>query len=438
MRHISLRNKCLQVKGSYSSQPKAPQQTPQTTYKPQYHKTTTFAAAAVDQPEIGSEPAGSDVEGGTETEDAEAASEEARGTYLPELFSDSPIADWSINIKMANAIQANEHFKKRCFECNSPDYFIKDCPQAKNGQRPQKPMGPHKNQLASVNGKGKTPSLYAHSARAAAEMESGGEMIGQKLKGAPYLNPDPFQHYIGPKNWSEVMIDGELATCLLDNGSQLYFMTPAYAIKRVFNIMSLECLTEESGGTLPPINCLRGGFVKPIGFVIVNVQIPCVKGTMREQIVIVMDDPNMEECPVLLGTPTIYHVMPVIKESEITKLSTPWATSRLSWMFRSVTAAVATPLSDVANKTLLPTELNDIVRTSSKVQIPPFGHKIIHGKTGLILQGYKMNIMTHGLEKRSPQLPLGMEVLYSYATLVPGSDRVSCVSLKHYGGLVTH
>ena len=77
-----------------------------------------------------------------------------------------------------------------------------------------------------------------------------------------------------------------------------------------------------------------------------------------------------------------------------------------------------------------PTELNEIMRTSSKVQIPPFGHKIIHGKTGLILQGYKMNIMTHGLEKRSPQLPLGIEVLYSYATLSTGSDRVA-VSLQN-------
>ena len=148
------------------------------------------------------------------------------------------------------------------------------------------------------------------------------------------------------------MINGELTTCLLDNESQLNFMTPAYAIKRGFNIISLECLTEESGGALPQINCLGGGFVKPIGFVIMNVQVPCVKGYNEEQIIIVMDDPNMKECPVLLGTPTIYWVMPVIKESEITKLAIPWATSWLSWMFHSVTTAVATPLSDVANKTL--------------------------------------------------------------------------------------
>ena len=41
-----------------------------------------------------------------------------------------------------------------------------------------------------------------------------------------------------------------------------------------------------------------------------------------------------------------------------------------------------------------------------------------------------MNIMTHGLEKRSPQLPLGIEVLYSYATLTTGSDCIA-VSLQN-------
>ena len=97
--------------------------------------------------------------------------------------------------------------------------------------------------------------------------------------------------------------------------------------------MSLDHLAEEFGGALPPINSLSGGFVETKGFVIVNVQVPYVKGYNQDQIVIVMENPNMKECPVLLGTPTIYRVFPIIKESEINQLATPWATSRLSWMF---------------------------------------------------------------------------------------------------------
>ena len=52
------------------------------------------------------------------------------------------------------------------------------------------------------------------------------------MKSAPYLNPDPFCRFIGPKNWGEALIDDKVTTCLLDNGSQLNFVTPAYAQER--------------------------------------------------------------------------------------------------------------------------------------------------------------------------------------------------------------
>ena len=38
-----------------------------------------------------------------------------------------------------------------------------------------------------------------------------------------------------------------------------------------------------------------------------------------------------------------------------------------------------------------------------------------------------MNVMTHGLEKRSPLLPLGIDVQSAYTTLAMGSNRVMVV-----------
>ena len=38
-----------------------------------------------------------------------------------------------------------------------------------------------------------------------------------------------------------------------------------------------------------------------------------------------------------------------------------------------------------------------------------------------------MNVMTHGLEKWSPSLPLGIDVQTVYATLADGSNRVTVV-----------
>ena len=56
---------------------------------------------------------------------------------------------------------------------------------------------------------------------------------------------------------------------------------PAYAHKQGMDIMSLDSLTQEVGGKLPPILGIGGIMVDPEGFVMMNVKVPCVKGTMR-------------------------------------------------------------------------------------------------------------------------------------------------------------
>ena len=242
------------------------------------------------------------------------------------------------------------------------------------------------------------------------------------------MNPDPFKWFIGPKNWGEARIDGELTTCLLDNGAQLNFMTPTYVLKRGLNMMSLDHLTQEVGGTLPPIQGIGGIMVEPTGFVIVNVQVPCVKGYNEDQIAIVLDDPSMKECPVILGTPTLYRVMQVIKQSEISKLAIPWAASQLCWLMKDWSACMGhIPVSDATNKVVTAASVDEVVYAGNLIKVLPFGHKVVHGRTGLILQGCKIHVMTHGLEKKSPKLTLGLEILSSYATLTMGSCKVAVV-----------
>ena len=116
-----------------------------------------------------------------------------------------------------------------------------------------------------------------------------------KVKSTPYLNPDPYCHFIGPKNLGKVLIDGELTTCLLDNGTQINFVTPAYAQQRGRDIMSLDHLAQEIGGQIPPIAGIRCIIVEPEGFIMMNVQVPCVKGYNEDQIAIVMEDPGLKD-----------------------------------------------------------------------------------------------------------------------------------------------
>ena len=248
------------------------------------------------------------------------------------------------------------------------------------------------------------------------------------MKRAPYLNLDAFRRFIGPKNLGKALVDDELVTCLLDNGVQLNFIMPTYAQERGMDIMSLEYLAEEIGGAILHISGIGGISVEPVGFVMMNVKVPGITGYDEDQIAIVMDDPGMTEWPVILGTPTIYRVMEVIKESEISKLAVPWVSSRISWLMRDVAAKLGQVMvNDIANKPIAPLHVDEVVRVASKCMVPPFGHKAIHGKVNLVRHGYRMNVMIHGLEKWSPSLPLGIDVQTVYATLTDGSNRIMVV-----------
>ena len=120
--------------------------------------------------------------------------------------------------------------------------------------------------------------------------------------------------------------------------------------------------------------------------------------------------------------------MEVIKESEISKLAVPWASSRVSWLMRDILAKLGqVVVNDIVNKLIAPLHVDEVVRVASKCMVPPFGHKAIHGKVNLVLHGYKMNVMTHGLEKRSPSLPLGIDVQTVYATFADGSNQITVV-----------
>ena len=231
----------------------------------------------------------------------------------------------------------------------------------------------------------------------------------------PYLNPDAFSRFIGPKYWGKALINNELATCLLDTSAQLNFITPAYAVERGMDIMSLDRLAQEIRGPLPLIASMGSNLVESTGFVLMNVKVPCIQEYDEDQVALVMDDPGMTGCPVILGTSTLYRVMEVIKESEISKLAVPWSSSRILWLMRDVAARLdQVVMNDVANKPITPLSVDKVVRVASKCTVPPFGHKVIHGKVNLVLHGCRLNVMTHGLEKKVAFSP-------------PGDRRADCI-----------
>ena len=134
------------------------------------------------------------------------------------------------------------------------------------------------------------------------------------------------------------------------------------------NVFPLDHLAQEVGSTIPPIQGIGGILVEPTGFVIMRVQVPGVAGYDEDQVAIILDDLGMKECPVILGMPTLYRVMEVIKQGEILKLAIPWAASRVSWLLRNVQAHMGRATwDDVANKPISPTLVDEVVKVSHKV-----------------------------------------------------------------------
>ena len=77
---------------------------------------------------------------------ADVASDDHSSLYIPDFLGEANDGEWGLMIRMVRAIQVDEQQQKHCFVCQSPDHFVRNCPQAKNVRRPLQLRGPPKQQ----------------------------------------------------------------------------------------------------------------------------------------------------------------------------------------------------------------------------------------------------------------------------------------------------
>ena len=125
-----------------------------------------------------------------------------------------------------------------------------------------------------------------------------------------------------------IVVEGRAAITLADSGSQVNIMTPAYMRHHKFPILPLEELVDH------PVNLvgLGGGHTSPLGFVILQVHMAEVTGYDKDIVfLIVLDESEFSRhVPLVLGTCTLCRIINVIRESEIDRLSVPWAMTQMS------------------------------------------------------------------------------------------------------------
>ena len=92
---------------------------------------TAFMAAPLEEPSP--TPADSEFDASEESaSNADIALDDHSGLYIPDFLREANDGEWGLTIRMARAIQVDEQQQKCCFVCQSPDHFVRNCPQAKN------------------------------------------------------------------------------------------------------------------------------------------------------------------------------------------------------------------------------------------------------------------------------------------------------------------
>ena len=154
-------NMRLEGKGTSSSasQPKATVHT--LGYKPQFHKTTAFAATIAESEDDSPCRHESSSQEGADPFGAESSQEDDEGLFIPSYLEEAQPDDPVLQVKMAHAMRAQEVETRRCFTCNQQGHLQRDYwkYEEKNGTGPLQPKGPPLNKLAQERVKSKLPSL---------------------------------------------------------------------------------------------------------------------------------------------------------------------------------------------------------------------------------------------------------------------------------------
>ena len=114
----------------------------------------------------------------------------------------------------------------------------------------------------------------------------------------------------------------------LDNGAQINTITPKYISDHSLQVGPITDLI----GTKVICVGLGNAYTRPLGYVVIQVQVDRVQGYDKDQIaLVILDFSNfVAQIPVILGTPTISQVINVMKEMEVDALVMPWANVRVA------------------------------------------------------------------------------------------------------------
>ena len=128
-----------------------------------------------------------------------------------------------------------------------------------------------------------------------------------------YYNPDPLFRLIGESNETDVQIDGNRMTALIDSGAQISAIIKGMAKKMKLKIQKLQKLLIIEG--------TGGGKVSYKGYVEVLLEVPEIENLSEYILMLVIEDSEYgERVPIQIGTLHIDMILEKATADELNKL----------------------------------------------------------------------------------------------------------------------
>ena len=181
---------------------------------------------------------------------------------------------------------------------------------------------------------------------------------------------------------------------LLDNGTQINTITLRYIS---YHSLQVQPITDLIGSK---VTCrgLGNACTRPLGYIIIRVQVYGVQGYDDDQIALVIPDLSnfAAQIPVILGTPTISQVINVMKEAEVDTLAILWANARVAHLL-SVHRMVTMGEGDGLKEELDSDSYDQLFYTQNVENIEPFSSCIMPVKAGRAYTGEHINVKVQAL-----------------------------------------
>ena len=241
----------------------------------------------------------------------------------------------------------------------------------------------------------------------------------------PILNKDARSHWLGRDNVGYAMIKGKQMPILLDTGANVNMISPECVVTLGLQMGPLTDLHEGGITINQPFN-YEG---RPIGYIIMSVQIEGISGYNEDQVVLVAHSSAKfaHHVPIILGTPTMDQAIKTLKESKIDRLATPWACVRKSTLLQAATTQVAAVRADVTMKPIDVMGYEEPVHLLAAEVVKPFETLVVKARTKITFTAGHLCCSTLAMDSKDGTLPPRLIVTGAYTVLKRGSKTIPIV-----------